>query len=184
MTRSRILALAVLLAGMALVPTQQAVAQTDLPPATIRATDLSPDQIGQIQEYVRQQFERLQAENPDAKTTMRAVRDRLLAPLRDREISFRFRQEYSNLIVPQIQAWPQDNELYVVNMLRIAGELATQESTALVEGKLADQSAPVRYAAVAALGRTFDAIQTEPLPKLVPLALRAGLGNEVKTLPS
>jgi hypothetical protein len=160
MTRRPILALAVLLSGLVLgVPTQHALAQTALEPATIRATELSPEQIQQIESYISQQFDRLAAAKPETiKTTLRSVRDQILAPLRDREISFRFRQEYSTRVLARLEQLPKDDELFLVNMLRICGELATQESTAVVERHLDSQSAAVRYAAIAALGRTFDAI--------------------------
>jgi hypothetical protein len=186
MTRRRISAIAVA-AGMmlaALAPAPMALGQADLPVEIVRAGTLTSEQVEQIRRFTEDAVKMLAS--PDPREVKRG-RDRLLAPLRGRDISVRFRQEYSNQIVPGLRQLPvKENELCAVNVLRIAGELATSDSSALLEQSLADERVAVRFAAVTGMGRTFDAVNANSpaMPRDGGQRLVTRLGERIEKEPA
>jgi hypothetical protein len=147
---------AVMMALALFAAAPRAMAQFDLAEATIRATDLTAEQTAEIQNYVKEALTQLSSSDP---LEVKRARERLLAPLRQREISVRFRQEYSNQVLPTLRELQKaESDLTLINSLRIAGELATTDASALLEQRLEDERTAVRFAAVTGIGRTFEAV--------------------------
>lgn len=159
LTRTRIARAFVcaLLAGLAAPTLAQ---QRDLPAEVVRGQP----QEGQLGEYVNEGVRLLSAQDPKE---VRSGRTMLLRPLEDRQASVRFRDEYSSLLAPKLEALVASaSEVNGINALVVAGALATRPATELIENYSQDPRVAVRYAAAAALGRTFRAI-SEASPAIV-----------------
>jgi hypothetical protein len=134
-----------------------AAAQMGLPRDVVAAETIGPAQADQVGRYVGEWLPRLGSEDP---RDIRTARDNLLMPLRERAVSVAFRQAYAERLLPGLQEHAQDErDLTVVNVMRIAGELATPNSIQLLEDKLRDARPAVRYAAVSGLGRIFATVR-------------------------
>ncbi|MFN0133845.1 MAG: hypothetical protein ACKVW3_15120 [Phycisphaerales bacterium] len=152
MTHRNLCALIALLGACLPVP---ALAQFELGPEIIRAQTLPPDAAGKLDQLVTALTN---LDNDDPALIQRA-RNSLLAPLRDRQASVAFRTELSGRTVPRLRELSKNQRDFVaINALRIAGETATADSAAVLTDALAEKRLSVRYAAVAGIGRTFDAI--------------------------
>jgi hypothetical protein len=77
------------------------------------------------------------------------------------QVSVAFRQYFSDRIKEELKK-NADNpkDLIAVNALRIAGDVATGDTSSLLEKKLSDPNDAVRYAAVNGLERTMEAVGT------------------------
>lgn len=178
-----------------------AVAQSvTIPPATITATTpVSQTDQNTIRQYVAQWSPGLSSEDPSEIATSRT---RLLAPLETDGIGVPFRLAYGNEVSAAVEPLLRENdELIVINALRILGEVATDRSVNSIETILAANPAAnpggnganpsadvrtlpgVRYTAIYALVRTFEAVAGES-PAVSPERIRAmidRLGQIVRT---
>jgi hypothetical protein len=157
MTLRRLPAVCILAAAAFLLPLSPAAAQFGLPREVIVAESIGSGQMSQIERYVGEWLPRLGSEDP---LDIKRSRDNLLMPLREHTISVAFRQAYSDRLVPGLRQHAQDErDLVIANALRVAGELATPASVQLLEQKLQDGQAPVRFAAVAGIARAFASVR-------------------------
>lgn len=159
MTRRTLQAVCLLLAAI-LAPAPWAGAQTaGLPKEIVEAQQLSTEQTAQVQKYIADNLPKISSGN---KSDLKAGRDALLDPFKDRGISVAFRQEYSGkgLVKDLAQLTAGTDETIAINAIRVAGELATSESADLLETQLNDPRMAIRYSAAAGLCRTFDAVAT------------------------
>jgi hypothetical protein len=135
--------------------------QRDLPAEVVRGQP----QAEQLKAYVDENVALLSSQDPKEVSRGRTM---LLRPLDDRQASVAFRDLYSSLVVPRLTplvAGP--SEINAIDALFVAGGLATAPATQLIENSAQDPRGPVRFAAAAALGRTFRAI-SQSSPAIVP----------------
>jgi hypothetical protein len=158
MTRRRFPAIYVLLAAL-LGPAPIALAQGQIPPATITATDPTAEQLKQVDEYVAANLPVLSSDDSDK---IKQARNRLLEPLRPKGNtgpSVRFRTEYSNRLAKTLgELAVSQREVVAFNAVRVAGELATPDAVAVLVKGIDDKRPSVRLMAAAGMGRTFDAV--------------------------
>lgn len=180
MTRRLFPALITAAAAAFLGAATPAFSQSELPSELVRAGSLSADQAAAIQQFVTREVAGLKGEDP---TALVRSRSNLLRPLRP-ETSVPFRLKYAEVLAPELRALSaSENELKVVNALRIAGELATEQGAELLNSYRGDERSAVRYAAVSGLVRTFASLETGN-PALAPERLRPlidGLGEQLAT---
>lgn len=180
MTRRLFPALVTAAASALLGAGAPALAQNELPSELIRAGTVSADQAAAIQQFVEREAAGLTGEDPAA---LVRSRNNLLRPLRP-EASVPFRLKYAESLAPELRELSgSDNELKVVNALRIAGELATDQGADLLNSYRGDERPAVRYTAVSGLARTFAALEAGN-PALAPERLRPlieGLGEQLAT---
>ncbi len=111
-----------------------------------------------IQDAVGTNLPRLASEDP---TQIKRGRNNLLRPLGGTGVSVGFRLEYSNQLAAGLAVHARaGKDITAVNALIIAGELATEQSANLLDQFRADQRVSVRYAALSAFKRTFEAMTT------------------------
>jgi hypothetical protein len=157
MTLRRLSAVCILTATAFLLPVPSALAQFGLPRDVVAAESIGGAQATQIERHIGEWLPRLGSQDP---AEIKRSRDNLLAPLREPTISVAFRQAYSERLLQGLRQHAQDErDIVVVNALRVAGELATPAAVQLLQQKLQDPHAPVRFAAVAAVGRVFSAVR-------------------------
>ncbi|MCC6661137.1 MAG: hypothetical protein IT437_09655 [Phycisphaerales bacterium] len=138
--------------------------QRDLPENVVRGASPGPAELDQLDRYVNEYVPLISSQDPREITRGRTA---LLRPLEDRQIGVRFRDEYSSRLVPKFEALlAGPNEINGINALVVAGALATKPATDLIEKYSTDTRVAVRYAAEAALGKTFQAI-SETSPAIV-----------------
>jgi hypothetical protein len=159
LTRSRI-ARALLCALLGALAAPAVAQQRDLPAEVVRGQP----QPEQLQAYVDENVALLSSQDPREVSRGRTM---LLRPLDDRQASVRFRDAYSATLLPKLEPLVAgSSEMNGINALVVAGALATKPATLLIEQYSQDPRVAVRYAASAALGRTFRAI-SDSAPAIV-----------------
>lgn len=152
MTHRLICALLALFGACTALPAR---AQNELGPEIVRAATLPPD-AGEKIDAAARALDLLTSDDP---AVIQRGRNALLAPLRDRRASVAFRTAYGDRLIPTLRELVRaERDLVAINALRIAGEAATSDSAAVLAGATTEKRVSVRYAAVAGIGRTFDAL--------------------------
>ncbi|MGH7132652.1 MAG: HEAT repeat domain-containing protein [Phycisphaerales bacterium] len=129
-----------------------AFAQT-LPPEISGHETVTDADKSQIADYVKANTSGLTGKPKDIKDSRKA----LLLPLEAPNVSLAFRTQYASELLPTLTtlaADPRDEVAF--NALRIAGELATNNSVDLLINALKDKRPSVQYAALLGLARTFE----------------------------
>lgn len=156
MTRRRLSAVCILLAAF-FAPVPFSAAQMGLDRQIVTTERVSSAQNTEIERYVSEWMPRLGDQDP---RESRRSREQLLQPLRERSVSVAFRLAYSDRLVPGLTEHAQgQDDRTIVNVLRIAGELATPASVNLLQAKLQDAQIPVRYAAASNIGVVFAVVR-------------------------
>lgn len=148
--------LAALLVAAALGWSPAALAQQDVlaPDIIASTTPLGGPQRDAVKAFVAKRAGDLSSVEP---AVLIRARSELLAPLQDSNVGVSFRSAYSEELERVVAPLAgDDRDLIAVNALRISGELATARGAAIAQKSLASKKVPVRYAAVAAIGRTFE----------------------------
>lgn len=153
----------------ACLPARGVAQVVDLADPVVTGAQVTEEHVRLIREYVGEHAPKLES---DLGPEIGRARSALIKPLNNPSVSVAFRQRYGEVLVPAIERLTRsDRELVAVNALRIAGELATTQSTDLLRAAMRDARAPVRFAAISALGRTFDAIANKA-PAIQPARAR------------
>jgi hypothetical protein len=174
MTLRRLSAVCVLAAAL-LLPVSHVAAQMGLPREVIAAEAIGPGQAAEIGRYADEWAGRLGSDDP---LEIKRVRDNLLLPLRERNVSVAFRQAYAERLLPELRNHVRDErDLVIFNALRIAGELATPGSIDVLRDQLRDARPSVRYAAVYGMDRIFATIASEQSPAMGSAAVEQLLNN-------
>lgn len=149
---------AVLFVSAAVAAAAPALAQPgSLDPAAITAQAPSEAQQQAIREYPSAPLRDLGSDDPG---TVRTARARLLEPLQNPQATVRFRQLYSDALIPSLVRHAESkSDRASVNALRVMGELATPAALDALEARLADPRLAVRYAAVAGIERSLASIR-------------------------
>lgn len=140
-----------------LLPVSRAAAQAEIPREVVEKTVLTEEDKQVIDKFVAQRLPDLSSSDPAA---MKKSRDELIRPFRSPLVSVAFRQLFSDKVKEELKKNANAKDLIAVNALRIAGDVATSDSSTLLEQKLKDTSEVIRYAAVKGLERTMEAIAT------------------------
>ncbi len=140
-----------------LLPMSRAMAQAELPATIVEKSPLSTEDMQAIDKFLAPRIPDLSSTDP---AVMKKSRDELLRPFRNPRISVATRQYISDKLIAELNKNAGAKDLIAVNALRIAGDMATSASSALLEEKLKDANDAVRYAAVSGLERTMEAVAT------------------------
>jgi hypothetical protein len=128
-----------------------------IPAAVVTKVDqLSDAEKKQVADYVASNSANLLSSD---KLLVKKDREALVQPLTTQGISVSFRIAYDREVMPKIA--PMLNagaQMVVINGLIIAGELATDNSIALVQQKIGDKEPAIRFDAGYALNRAFQAV--------------------------
>jgi len=145
--------LTILLAGaMSFV----ARAQQVIPPEIIVKGELTQADRDVVLNFVKERVSHLADADP---ASMKRNRDELLSPFRNPSVSVSFRQAYNTSAIAELKRLADDpKDVVAVNAMRVAGELATSDATAILEKKITDPRMAVRFAAVSGVERTMAAI--------------------------
>jgi hypothetical protein len=146
-------------AWCAAIPSHAGHAQNNLPSSVVAApAALTPDQIKQIDDYVKSRLPGLSDEKDPER--VRRMRNELTQPLLESAVGVPFRLEYEKILAKEklSDLCVSKSELTAINSLRIAGELATSDSFAMLLKGLDDKRLSVRYSAVFGLSRAFEQI--------------------------
>lgn len=154
----------------------------DLPRETTTASAIQPSQLDEIKRLVAAGVADIQSQDPEAR---RRGRTALQRPVSTVDTSVAFRAAYSDVLVPELEAIVKGPaEVSAIIALQVAGDVATDRATSLLElGRASDKDA-VRFAAVFGIGRVFRAAYTAA-PAITPdrclelvERLRVGLTQE------
>jgi hypothetical protein len=127
-----------------------------IPRETVRRGVLTPEDKTLIKTEIAKHLPSLASQD---QTVMKRGREVLLAPFGDQEVSVAFRQYFSQEAMPELRKLAaHESDRVIVNALRVAGEMATSDGTALLEQKLGDKKEAIRFAAVNGLERTMSAL--------------------------
>lgn len=86
-------------------------------------------------------------------------RAELIAPLQEASASVSFRSAYAAELAPALQPLAgNDRDVVAVNAMRLAGKMAHTQAGPIIDAGLKSTKISVRYAAVAAIGDTFDTL--------------------------
>ncbi len=157
MTRRRSPAWCVLVLALLATPLRAAIAQSEseLLGAAVQPKALNPEDL-----------------LSDNRNVVRDARNRILEPLMDPNITVQARIDAGRQYLPVLaRAAADQRDFNAVNALRIAGELATDAGVDLLNSSRSDARAPVRYAAIFGLKRTFQALDKSAPAILPPAAL-------------
>ncbi len=118
-----------------------------------KATELTRDEVRQVQTYISEHLPRLTAQSIDHR---RVARRELRRPLTSRQVTVSFRLAYSSQLVPELRrlADHQDPGVATVALL-LAGELATSPASQLAIDRLGSEDQTVRFAAAGSLGEAL-----------------------------
>ncbi len=123
-----------------------------------KTEQLSADEANQVKQYVTDNSKNLMSGDPQL---MKKDRDALLEPLQKGDTGVSFRIACERELLPKIQQMVASKEdLIAVNGLILAGDLATTGAVGVIETKIGDKAAAVRFQAGFALARTFQAFRT------------------------
>ncbi len=157
-------------AALAIAPTPALAQVGELPGELITATRLSTEQEQTVRAFARQNAQDLGSTDADAR---RRARGRLLRPLATPDASVSFRLAYSGALMPELDRLSRQGEIEIrLNAIRVAGELATQDSSDLVLRALESDATEVRIMGSYALRRTFESLSAQP-PALAEGRVRA-----------
>ena len=171
----------VLVAGLGV---GRAQAQASLEPNVVTASTMGPDQRRAIDQFAGYYVDDLISADPNKRSPARTA---LLEPLDNRNVSVDFRMHYSDRLMDELRrvAGHEDTRI-AINGLRIAGALATEDSTELLIEASDDDRDDVRYVSAWGIRQTFeevgrsapaiDQIRIQELVEL--LELRLGIENE------
>lgn len=154
-THSRFRALAAVLAGCLLaLPAAAQPGTLSVDPCKVAGfTQAEQDE---IRSFATARLE--QIESGDATARERA-RKELLAPLRRPCVSVAFRQQYRSAMIDGLRELAgADDETVAITAIYLLGELADDAARQTLQEHTGDDRAAVRYAAIAAMGRTFRAV--------------------------
>lgn len=131
---------------------------SSLEDSTVRAVSMGATQRSQIEAYVARHAEGLTSEN---RSRVVAARDALSDPLTDARVSVAFRQAYSSLLSENIGQLAGSAETWrrLVG-LRLAADIATQETIRVIEAAMASDEPEIRYFSQFATETVFDAVAT------------------------
>ncbi len=131
---------------------------SSLEDSTVRAVSMGATQRSQIEAYVARHAEGLMSEN---RSRVVAARDALSDPLTDARVSVAFRQAYSSLLSENIGQLAGSAETWrrLVG-LRLAADIATQETIRVIEAAMASDEPEIRYFSQFATETVFDAVAT------------------------
>ncbi|HYE62413.1 MAG TPA: hypothetical protein VD997_10485 [Phycisphaerales bacterium] len=153
----------ILTAAIALVGlSRQSLAQiVDIPDSIRQNTgSLSEQDKATVKAFVDANSKNLLEADPAKAEDLRRDRNQILSKLQGQNISVSFRLAYSAALQDVVgKMLASGNEKIVINGLVIAGELATDQSLLMVQGKLNDKAPAVRYEAACSLKRVFRAVQ-------------------------
>jgi hypothetical protein len=131
-------------------------AQAEIPKEIVEKPVHSAEDQAAVKKFLDERFPLFDGKDPGA---MKRGRDELLSAFKNPRVSVAFRQSYNDAAMRELRKLAEDkNDMIVVTGLRIAGELATSDSTTILEAKLADPRVAVRFAAVNGLERTMAAL--------------------------
>ncbi len=154
-----------LLAPLAVLACGATAQQGTLDPGVVSSNNLDAGAVSAIEQHASTWAPQLA--DADASTASNA-RDRLTQPLTSSSASVAFRLAYSGVLTPQLTGLAASPEIGArLGALRVAGMLATDESSAIVLGAMTDDEPSVRLFAAAQLGETLAASRTGA-PALTP----------------
>lgn len=162
-----------------LLPMSRAMAQAELPQDTITRSPLNEADKQLVDKFVAARLPDLSSSDPMA---MKKSREELLRPFRNTGVSVPFRQYYSEKLKDELKKNVGGKDAVVISALIIAGDVATNDTAAIVESKLNDPGEAIRYAAVKGVERIVDAVSTRnpALPASSVERLIGKLGDVVK----
>jgi hypothetical protein len=139
--------------------TPRAFAQP-LADAVARASNIGAAETKAIEDHLAIHIKDFTSGDPEK---IRRARNALVNPLLEDGVSVPFRLEYSKqLSSAKLGDLCKDkNETIAINALRLAGEVAENESIGFVESGFSDTRQAVRYAAIFAAGRVFEQMMPE-----------------------
>lgn len=134
-----------------------AFAQTTLPANVVTAAGTLT---GEQREMVKAHVARFAADlKSDKAETVQKARAEILIPLQEANVGVSFRNAYASELKPIIDPLVRsDSDVIAVNALRIAGKLAHRDAASALDTGLKAQKVAIRYAAMAGVGDTFDAL--------------------------
>ncbi|TVQ61141.1 MAG: hypothetical protein EA378_09855 [Phycisphaerales bacterium] len=159
--RPRLLLASVVAVAMVALTPHAALAQAnELPAEVVTTTRLTGEQEQAVRAFARQQAEELGSADAEIR---RRARGRLLRPLATPNASVSFRLAYSGALMPELDRLARQSEIEIrLNAIRVAGELATQDSSDLILRALDADATEVRIMGSYALRRTFESLATQP----------------------
>ena len=182
MNRARFTATVRLLAGAALLglASVRADAQTStIDPGIVASDALSADDLQAIQRHVSEWAPGLGSDDIGRIATSR---QRLSRPLAGTSVAVSFREAYADALLPELESLlAGENIGSRLAALRLAGDLATEGSAALLTGALEDSDEAVRYFAIGRIESAFAQATAQP-PALSPettLELVQSLGEKL-----
>ncbi len=128
---------------------------TDAPAA------LSAAQVTALKTYADKYLKMLadSADKPASDPAGETARRSLIEPLTRSSVTPSFRLEYSKAIAEQVRTLSKSpTQGTAINALVIAGDLATEAAVDIAESQLSAKDDGIRFIAVAALRRTFEAV--------------------------
>lgn len=147
--------------------TSPALGQISLPDSVVNPPSgvLSADDRSQVTRYIDASKAGLSGNNDEVS----AARKALLRPLLSSSVAQAFRLEYAKQLLPVVQPLVKSkNPDIAVNAVRIAGELATHDSIAVLAEALKDSNPAVRLTAAMGYERTFATVRGDsPSPAIV-----------------
>lgn len=131
-----------------------------LDPALVRSPTLTGEAAGRVDAYAAALLSDLGGDDADR---AERAKDSLVGALGDPLVSVAFRQAMSERVVPLMAERFAASEASVevrLTALRLAGELATDRSVALIRGAMDDPAEEIRYFAVFACELVFNELRT------------------------
>lgn len=136
----------------------RALAQGEIPTEVVERPTLTAADVTLVQKYINERLPNLSNADP---LVIKRSRDDLIRSFRNARASVSFRKTFSDNIITELKKLAgDDKDLVAVNALRITGEIATSDATAVLEERLADKKVAVRYAAISGMERTLVAVST------------------------
>lgn len=160
-TAARTWAWVVLLTAVLVAP-ELAPAQPPLTDEIVTASNPSPTQVAQINEFVTLRIAEFESADPEVS---RRARVALQRPLSNVAVTPAFRNAYGDALAPRLERIagnPERQDLAVV-AVQVLGDLATERSITVLERTIRDERSVMRYAASQGFARTLRATQTTAL---------------------
>jgi hypothetical protein len=168
--RGGVLALSMALAGWHIGAPASALAQAPIEQLAAR-TDLTDADKAQLKDLI----EKNRAGLSGAPTEVRKAREALLQPLEQRSVSVPFRVEYARQLLDVLRPLTKDaRDVVAVNALLITGELATSNSSSVLQDGLKDARTSVQLGALHAYARAFLQISRQA-PAMSPQEVSRGI---------
>lgn len=132
-------------------------AEAQLDASIVNASTISAAQQQKITDHVKTHMAELSGGDPEK---VKKAKNALTTPTLEPAVSVPFRLAYSQTLMDEKLATlcKDTNETVAINALRIAGEVAENQTIGLVQDGMKDKRSAVRYAAVFGAMRTFDQI--------------------------